>query len=262
MAKKKNKAPSKKAPKKAKAQKGVAVPRKRKLKKDEIIARRDLKPWERQLDEPDKAFASFQTYIGLPTRERSVRVAGDLMGMHTSEARRKSGHGPASMEKMSIAWNWVRRAQAYDDHMFAVGREEQERMVRKAAREHKTKVLDIGITIQEKIVQMLAMPLTQQTVEQETKDEKGNVVQRTVVINPTNWNLRDVAALLAQWDKTTRLALGEPTERTESSMHILNEERLELILSDAASRESLRQIAEQLIDVPGAPHSIDVEKVN
>jgi len=71
-------------------------------------------PWERQPQESAPAFAAFDTYRSLGP-ERSLARVGQTLGKSTD-----------LMERWSTRWGWVARAAAWDDHLAAVARKQEE----------------------------------------------------------------------------------------------------------------------------------------
>lgn len=63
----------------------------------------------------------------------------------------------------------------------------------------------------DRIRQMLQYPLTERLVLEEHEDGREKFVQ----VKPAKWSILHVARLMAEANKVTRLALGEPTETTE-----------------------------------------------
>lgn len=96
-------------------------------------------PYERQYGESAKAFEAFTVYrdMGL---SRSLR-----------EVAQKLGKNKALIERWSSQWNWVERAQSYDDDMDrkALLQQEQERreMVKRHAKQ--------AMMFQQKVLQRL-----------------------------------------------------------------------------------------------------------
>ena len=71
-------------------------------------------PWERQRDEngklePIKAFEYFNAYLTMD-KPRSMKVLCERLGKKEGYLRQ--------LQKYSSIWNWVERAEAYDEHII------------------------------------------------------------------------------------------------------------------------------------------------
>ncbi len=81
--------------------------------------------WEQQPGEPAKAYALAQRYFASGT-ERSLRKLALDVRMHYSYA---------TLKKYSSLYGWVRRAKAYDQHMFKMREKVQQRAGQDMAQE-------------------------------------------------------------------------------------------------------------------------------
>src|SRR5829696_7940552 len=84
--------------------------------------------WDRLENEPDRAYRAFESFLSLPSGERTLLEA----------YRRHVGNPDAA--KPSDTWSgwsntfaWRERAAAYDDHLASVRREAYERVVEEEA---------------------------------------------------------------------------------------------------------------------------------
>lgn len=137
-------------------------------------------PWERQAGETSKAYAAFCAYRDLGP-SRSIPKAYQT---HTN-----LGHF-TTLKAWSAEYNWVERAQAYDDYIDAEKRAVNEEELRKMA-ERQAQEAEI---IQRKVVQTLVA----KDVDEITAGECAK--------------LFDVAV------KVERLARGAPTEKVDATI--------------------------------------------
>jgi hypothetical protein len=97
-------------------------------------------PWARQDGESNAAFAAFQTYRGLGPKRSLRRVAEDL---HLKSLSR--------IERWSASWQWVQRAQAWDNELDRISRESQ----RESIKEMKERHIKLAKALQAKAVDKL-----------------------------------------------------------------------------------------------------------
>lgn len=195
--------------------------------------------WERQPWDTDGSFSKFQIYYlsQLPPRSLDEAYRQYLRTRHKDAPetqlieilkRRPDGawvdwfYGRNTKHQpLPGAVGWQARARAYDDHIWAERREW-----------HKRKSWEIVEAGFEKVTAMLAHPIVRQRITQ--KDENGRPV--TYIIEPTNWRGRDAATLFSVFDKSARLDLGEPTDRTAVSGAADYTQLTEDQLNDAIAR--------------------------
>jgi hypothetical protein len=84
--------------------------------------------WDRLKNEPERAYRAFESFLGLPSGERTLLEA----------YRRHVGNPDAAKPSdtwsgWSSAFAWRERAAAYDDHLASVRREAYERAVEEEA---------------------------------------------------------------------------------------------------------------------------------
>ena len=112
-------------------------------------------PWERQQDEPEKAFAAFKFYRDTPAATRSLAKC--------SEAYAGSAHSAATERtwtRWSSRWEWQSRIRAWSDELDRVSRLEQFAAIRDMNKRH------VGIAnlmlskAAERIQKMAVMDLT------------------------------------------------------------------------------------------------------
>ena len=138
--------------------------------------------WEKQKDESNKAYHTFCIYRDLgpdrsleKTRQKLGKSAGYTRWMHT----------------WSSKYDWVTRAQAYDDYIEKKKREEKEKAILDMAERHAK----------------LAMAFQQR------------VAQRLQGIDPLELSPSDMARWLDIATKLERLSRGEPTEIEKQEVH-------------------------------------------
>ncbi len=84
--------------------------------------------WERQENEPLKHYQRFCIYRDLPygaqnqePQKRSIRSVAKVLGLKAK----------TQLEALSVKWNWVERASAYDVYMTELRRFDNEQAIRK-----------------------------------------------------------------------------------------------------------------------------------
>lgn len=140
--------------------------------------------WERQPGESAKAFHAFTLYRDLG-HERSVSKVAQIY--------RPGRNLRSLMSRWSTKFNWVKRAEAYDDHMDKLSRKEAEKQVKDMKKRHIT----LGMALQTKAAEKL-------------KDLKGK-----------DMKVPDAIKALSEGVKLERLARGEATEKFEGKLEPL-----------------------------------------
>jgi hypothetical protein len=97
--------------------------------------------WERQHGEPPRAYLWFCEYRDMGV-SRSVAKVQEKWGKKISINR---------LYCLSSKYNWVERAEAYDDHMDKLRRAENEEAIRKMSERH----AGMAVLIQQKLMQKL-----------------------------------------------------------------------------------------------------------
>ena len=128
--------------------------------------------WERQKNESSKAYAAFCVYRDLGPERSLEKVRQNL-----DKPRTRKWLGD-----WSVKYNWVERAQAYDDYIERKKREEKENAILEMAERHAK----------------LAMAFQQR------------VAQRLQQIDPAELSPSDIAKWLDIATKLERLSRGEP----------------------------------------------------
>ncbi len=162
-------------------------------------------PWERQPNESDKAFQAFAIYrdMGANGQKRSIRAVAQKLKKSTTIIGRWSSN-----------LNWVERANAWDDELDRLTREELTKGIAEMRKRHA------------KIAQaMLAKAL------------KG--LQR---IPEDEMSSQDVAKIVDIASKLERLSRGEPTERTEGKQIVAGEISLSQIDLSKVTDEELAKL--------------------
>jgi hypothetical protein len=72
--------------------------------------------WERQPDEPSRAYAAFVRYRDMGPQQRSFAAVG--RAVHGARTGRKRG-ATGRVAAWASRWCWRERAQAWDDHCYA-----------------------------------------------------------------------------------------------------------------------------------------------
>ena len=140
------------------------------------------RPWERQPGETAKAFYAFTFYRDLGPLERSITKVAQLYN-----AKKQLR---ALIARWSKKHSWVERAQAYDDHMDVLRRNQAEEEIQKMQKRHVT----------------LSMALQQKAAEK-IKD-----------LNGKDMKVPEAIKALVEGAKLERLARGETTEKVEAEI--------------------------------------------
>jgi hypothetical protein len=160
--------------------------------------------------ETPKAFRAYKIWIELGDKRSATAVAS------------RSRCGRRNIDKWARRWNWQERlaqAIADDAEREAEAAQRAQRDIakkREALRlEHERKMSEHCEKAHKLIADMLAMPIMQKRSEDVETDAKGNVIARTMIFEPVNFNMGQAARLLEIVDRTMRLTLGMPTGRSE-----------------------------------------------
>jgi len=133
------------------------------------------KAWERQKNETSKAYGYFVKYRDSLPEQRSMEHLRKNLGIKVSQTR---------LEQLSSKYNWVARAQAYDDYIERKKRQQNEKKILEMHERHA------------KIAMML----------------QNKLIQRMQELNPGELTARDIARWVDVAIKVERLSRGEPTE--------------------------------------------------
>lgn len=139
--------------------------------------------WERQEGESAQAFQGFAAYRDMGADRSLAKVA------------QKLGKSKALMERWSVRWQWVIRADAWDDEMDRLSRRELEKGITGMRKNH--------VNIAKAMLVKALQALQRIPVDEMTPKDVSTMV--------------DVAA------KLERISRGEATERTEGKQTIAGE---------------------------------------
>jgi hypothetical protein len=145
--------------------------------------------WERRTDEGDAAWAAFETFREQEPGKRSI-----------AEVARTLSKSRSLMTRWAKKYGWQMRVAAYD---------------RETDRQWRASTMHLRRQMAEQDVKLAGAML-------------GKVVQALNNIDPAKMSARDCATWLDVATKVRRLALGEPTERTDltSKGEAINVEQL------------------------------------
>jgi len=171
--------------------------------------------WERQKNESSKAYAAFCVYRDLGPERSLEKVRQNL-----DKPRTRKWLG-----EWSVKYNWVERAQAYDDYIERKKREEKENAILEMAERHAK----------------LAMAFQQR------------VAQRLQQIDPAELSPSDMAKWLDIATKLERLSRGEPTEIGKQEVQGQVTQRYEYditqrIVSDPEARALARNLFRRAVN--------------
>lgn len=86
--------------------------------------------WEKQKNEPNKSYALFCKYRDLGPF-RSIDKATEKLRKDNNES-----YTPQRLRVLSSQWNWVKRAEAYDEYMEQILRKEREQTIIEMTNRH------------------------------------------------------------------------------------------------------------------------------
>jgi hypothetical protein len=150
-------------------------------------------PWERQPNEPPRAFEAFTLYRNMTPRRRSqAAVCRELYGNDAGNIR--------LIEKWSSEWRWCDRATAWDDELDRRTREAQEHARRDMAERHAAAAVEL----------------------------QDKALERLRAMKPEELGANDVLRMLVEAAKLERLSRGEPEtvkeERVQGGVTLTVEE--------------------------------------
>jgi hypothetical protein len=154
--------------------------------------------WQRRDKEPNLWFRRFEAFRRMGPR-RSYLAAYNKE--RAALGKEKTSSLPRVWLDTAHEWNWVERAQAWDEYKSR----QDEAAWEKRYRELRRQEWEAHAKLLEKAQQMLVFPLAKTT--REEQDGK-----QTVTILPTKWGMADAAKLMEAASKLGRLATGNPTE--------------------------------------------------
>lgn len=178
----------------------------------------DVKPYERQTDEPAKKFAAFAIYRDLGASKRSIRAA------HAESIKQGVKASNGTLIQWAQQWAWVARARAYDDYLDTLKRKRKEREIARMEKRHADAALTlIGLGIQRIVGR---------------KDENGMMVDK---LKLADLEPSDVLRFIVEGAKLERLARGEVESRTETNVSATidvkpSADRLDSILAQLEER--------------------------
>ena len=167
--------------------------------------------WERQKDESSKAYAAFCVYRDLGP-DRSLEKTREILG--------KSAGYTRWMQTWSSKYDWVTRAQAYDDYIEGKKRKKNEKEILEMAERH----VKLAKAFQQRIAQALQQ------------------------IDPAQLSPSDMAKWLDVATKLERLSIGEPIEIGKQEVQGQVTQRYEYdVTQRIISDPEAVQLAEQLL---------------
>lgn len=160
--------------------------------------------WERQDGESAQAFQAFAVYRDMGTERSLVKVAQTL------------GKSKALMERWSVRWQWVARANVWDDELDRQSRRELEKGITEMRKNH----ANIAKAMLVKALKAL----------QKIPDDE---------MTP-----RDVASMVDVAAKLERISRGEATEKTESKTELAGELKVNTVDLSLLSDDELEVLSE------------------
>ncbi len=162
-----------------------------------------MKPWEQHPDESSKAYEAFRLYAEMGSERSLEKVCQN----HIKSL--------PTVKKWSVQYQWVARARAFDAYLadleLAMMESEFKDRAKKWA-DRKEALLErewaTGERLMQRAEEMLKLPLLEQIVSADGQ---------TIVIRPVRWSASTILSTIDLGSKLMRLAVGEPTQRTESN---------------------------------------------
>lgn len=160
-----------------------------------------VKPWERQMGEPEKAFAAFTRYRDTPAKDRSLRKC--VLAEYGVVTRAKLAY----WEKWSRDWRWQFRVAAWSDEQDRLAREAQLAEIKAMNRRHIQMALSLQSKGAEKLQKLTADDLTPADMlrllteavklERIARGEPDTIVQHGVRKHPHDFTDEELAAIAA-----------------------------------------------------------------
>ena len=208
-------------------------------------------PWERRDEESEEAFAAFLVYRGMGVK-RSARGAA-VLAEATGTGEAPFAERPGIWAKWCHANDWVDRARAYDDHKHREADDAKLAEIRDTMSELAEQNKKVIRLAYRRILEVLALPATRQTVTKKI-EVAGQSVDQTIVIEGANYRLSDLASIIEKADKIMRLFIGDPTERVAAHMQIglavMAGKELADVIASPAQRAMLMEVAERVVNSP------------
>ncbi|APB33407.1 hypothetical protein GlitD10_1087 [Gloeomargarita lithophora Alchichica-D10] len=157
--------------------------------------------WERQPREPQRAYQSFCRYREMGAQRQLEPLSQD--------------YPLEQLHKWLSRWQWVERAAAWDQYLAMLWQQHyhhqqqhQQDIWRQRQEQWRETEWEYVRALQRKVDAILSLPVTRQRTVRDGK---------TVIIEPMNWSLGDVAQLVQLISELGRKALAKP----EPALHPL-----------------------------------------
>lgn len=164
-----------------------------------------IKSWLRQTNESAKAYEAAKCYFEMGAKRTLEAVS------------QKLGKSKTICDRWSRTFDWVNRAQAYDDHQNELQEKAREKAAQveaekwaKRREELRNEEWKLAERIHSKLAQMLEFPVYQV----EHTNEHG----QQMTIKPLNWSVRDVTRMAETVAKLYRTSAGMPVETTRQEI--------------------------------------------
>jgi hypothetical protein len=154
--------------------------------------------WKQHGDEPSQAFQAFTLY-------RDMGAARTLKAI-CEKLDRPDGY-LRQIEKWSSEFEWVIRARSYDAYLDELARREREAAWKSRASQHLEDEWQARDKLLKRANEMLEHPTTQKVIDSD---------EGVTVIEPANWNARDIAMFFDAASKLGRKATGLEDDERDS----------------------------------------------
>jgi hypothetical protein len=152
--------------------------------------------WDPWPGESSKAYAAFCLYRDLGPR-RSLDEASRRYHRRSEREVQPGGHPPrasGTIRRWARLWNWLARAQAWDQQAQRIQETEQQAAIQEMAQRHAKEAMML----------------------------QNKAVERLRQLRPEELKARDTLAYLVEAARLERLARGEPTERVAQEISLDN----------------------------------------
>jgi len=141
-----------------------------------------------------------------------------------SKVAEATGYNAETLRLWGHKWSWDERAREYNAFLFTEEQEERLRQIRERERIRMSRQAQLEEKLWanqqlliEKAEAMLDLPLTEQVLVSEEKDDAGNVVKQVYHVKPVRANPGMAAEMLQIGARLGQASLGMPTHRVEVS---------------------------------------------
>ncbi len=179
-----------------------------------------MQPWDLQEGETSKAHKAFVDYLELT--DRSLVKLAEKYTKGTPKVRQ--------LKRWSGQYDWVNRAAAWDAHILAEVRQQNERqLIERRAKVQETE-WDDAEALRKRAAEIDNLPLTKRVLTDTQTSDDGKTITNYYTIEPVRATARDAARLREAASKLSRLSTGLETDRVKIETEVQTE--IETLLAD------------------------------